>query len=49
MHFATNWPVDRLFSTYEVLIGAYRELISEFSLDEQVAMFSGNAEKLYGI
>jgi predicted TIM-barrel fold metal-dependent hydrolase len=47
--FATNWPVDRLFSTYDAVIDAYAEVISGFSQDEQVAMFSGNAEKLYGI
>ena len=45
--FATNWPVDRLFSTYDVLIDAYTEIIADFSDDEQAAMFSGNAERLY--
>jgi predicted TIM-barrel fold metal-dependent hydrolase len=47
--FATNWPVDRLFSTYDVLIDAYEEIIAAFSPDEQTAMFSGNAERLYRI
>ena len=47
--FATNWPVDRLFSSYDAVIDAYTEIIADFSRDEQVAMFSGNAEKLYGI
>ena len=47
--FATNWPVDRLFSSYEVLIDAYEEILLAFSQDEQVAMFSGNAETLYRI
>ena len=47
--FATNWPVDKLFSTYDTVIDAYTEIISDFSRDEQVAMFSGNAEKLYRI
>jgi predicted TIM-barrel fold metal-dependent hydrolase len=47
--FATNWPVDRLFSTYDVLIDAYEEIIAAFSQDEQTAMFSGNAERLYRI
>ena len=45
--FATNWPVDRLFSTYDVLIDAYTEIIADFSNDEKRAMFSGNAERLY--
>ncbi|MAG37114.1 MAG: hypothetical protein CL878_12835 [Dehalococcoidia bacterium] len=47
--FATNWPVDKLFSTYDVVIDAYTQIVAEFSQDEQIAMFSGNAEKLYGI
>ena len=29
--FGTNWPVDKLFSSYEVLIDAYTELIADFS------------------
>ena len=47
--FATNWPVDRLFSTYDELIGAYTEIISDFSETEKVAMFSGNSERIYRI
>ena len=47
--FATNWPVDKLFSDYDTVINAYSEIISEFSEDEQVAMFSRNAEELYRI
>ena len=47
--FATNWPVDKLFSDYNTVINAYTEIISEFSESEQIAMFSANAEKLYRI
>ncbi len=47
--FGTNWPVDKLFSTYDALIAAYTEIVADFSQDEQMAMFSGNAERLYGI
>tara|TARA_Y100000588_G_scaffold390762_1_gene497183 strand:+ start:1224 stop:2096 length:873 start_codon:yes stop_codon:yes gene_type:complete len=47
--FATNWPVDKLFSDYNTVINAYTEIISEFSKSEQIAMFSANAEKLYRI
>ena len=46
--FAANWAVDRP-CTYDVLIDAYTDIISGFSRDEQVAMFSGNAERRYGI
>ncbi len=47
--FGTNWPVDWLWSTYNNQIDAYTEIISGFSHDEQIALFSGNAEKLYRI
>ena len=47
--FATNWPVDSIWSTYDVLIDAYTEIISGFSPDDQVALFSKNAEELYRI
>lgn len=47
--FGTNWPVDRMFSSYPDVIDAYAEIISGFPRHEQVAMFSGNAEKLFRI
>ena len=47
--FATNWPVDWLWSTYDVLVNAYTEIISGFSRDEQIALFAKNAERLYRI
>ena len=47
--FGTNWPVDWLWSTYDNQIDAYTEIIAGFSRDEQVALFSKNAEKLYRI
>lgn len=47
--FATNWPVDRMFSSYPDVINAYAEIISGFPHAQQVAMFSGNAEKLFRI
>ena len=34
--FGTNWPVDKLFSTYDVLTAAYTEIVADFSKDEQV-------------
>ena len=45
--FASNWPVDKLFSTYDVLIDAYTEIVAGFSPDEKTAMLSGNAKELY--
>ena len=47
--FATNWPIDSLWSTYDALIDAYVEIIAGLSEDEKVAMFSKNVEELYRI
>ena len=47
--FGTNWPVDKLYSTYDVLINAYTELVADFTDDEQDAMLSKNASTLYRI
>jgi predicted TIM-barrel fold metal-dependent hydrolase len=45
--FGTNWPVDRLFSSYDPLIDAYETLIAELSASEREALFSANALALY--
>jgi predicted TIM-barrel fold metal-dependent hydrolase len=45
----TNWPVDRMFSDYATVVDAYAQIIRELSRDEQVALFSANAERLFGI
>jgi predicted TIM-barrel fold metal-dependent hydrolase len=47
--FATNWPVDRLYSSYGDVVDAYAELIADFSPAEQLAMFSENAERVFRI
>jgi predicted TIM-barrel fold metal-dependent hydrolase len=47
--FGTNWPVDRMFSSYPDVINAYAEIISGFPRDQQVQMFSANAERLFRI
>jgi predicted TIM-barrel fold metal-dependent hydrolase len=47
--FGTNWPVDRLFSSFTDVIDAYEELISGYSESEQIALFSGNAERIFKI
>lgn len=47
--FGTNWPVDRLWSSFDPLVCAYEELIGEFTSAEQVALFQGNAERIYRI
>jgi predicted TIM-barrel fold metal-dependent hydrolase len=47
--FGSNWPVDRMFSSYPDVINAYAEIISGFPRDQQAAMFAGNAERLFRI
>jgi predicted TIM-barrel fold metal-dependent hydrolase len=47
--FATNWPVDRMYSSYPDVVNAYAEIIKGFSHDDQVALFSGTAERIFRI
>lgn len=47
--FASNFPVDRLFGTYEGLWHAYAQIVSGASEDERAALFRGNAERIYRI
>jgi predicted TIM-barrel fold metal-dependent hydrolase len=45
--FGTNWPVDRLFSSYGDVVDAYDEITSEFSADEREALFRGTASRVF--
>jgi predicted TIM-barrel fold metal-dependent hydrolase len=47
--FGTNWPVDRLFSSYGDVIDAYAQIISGCSDAEQRALFSGNANRIFSL
>jgi predicted TIM-barrel fold metal-dependent hydrolase len=47
--FGTNWPVDRLYSSYGDLLDAYAQIIADFSEDEQRALFSGNAKRIFAL
>jgi predicted TIM-barrel fold metal-dependent hydrolase len=47
--FGTNWPVDRMYSSYPDVINAYAAIIAPYTETEQRAMFSGNAERLFNI
>ena len=47
--FGTNWPVDKMYSTYGEVIEAYRAIVDGLSGSERTAVFSGNAEKVYRI
>jgi predicted TIM-barrel fold metal-dependent hydrolase len=45
----TNWPVDRLYSSYGDVLDAYEQILGEFSPAEQEDLFSRNAERLFRI
>jgi predicted TIM-barrel fold metal-dependent hydrolase len=45
--FGTNWPVDRMYSSYDALVAAYDALISGCSSDERSALFFDNAARVY--
>jgi predicted TIM-barrel fold metal-dependent hydrolase len=47
--FASNFPVDKLMTTYSRLWNAYDEIVSDFSEAERDMLFWGNAEKYYRI
>jgi len=47
--FGTNWPVDRLFSSYGDVVDAYRELVDDLALPEREALFFRNAERIFRI
>jgi len=47
--FASNFPVDRLFSSYEALWNAYADIVGGASEAERDALFRSNAEKAYRI
>ncbi|NBR94286.1 MAG: hypothetical protein EBT44_05605 [Actinobacteria bacterium] len=43
----SNWPVDRLFSSYDLIMGYYRDYIEKLSTSEQKKILNKNATKLY--
>jgi predicted TIM-barrel fold metal-dependent hydrolase len=47
--FASNFPVDWLFTEYSSLIDTYLGLTASYSDDERQAMFASNAERWYGV
>ncbi|HJP27969.1 MAG TPA: amidohydrolase family protein [Dehalococcoidia bacterium] len=47
--FASNFPVDSLFSDYETLWNAYDEITSDFNEVDRVKLFRANAEHNYRI
>jgi predicted TIM-barrel fold metal-dependent hydrolase len=47
--FASNFPVDRLFSSYTTLWNAYASIVADASDSEKDALFRRNAERIYRI
>jgi predicted TIM-barrel fold metal-dependent hydrolase len=47
--FASNFPVDKLFSTYVALWGAFLTIAADASETEKLALFCENAERVYRI
>jgi predicted TIM-barrel fold metal-dependent hydrolase len=47
--FGTNWPVDRLFSSYGDVVDAYAEIIAHLPLPDRIALFSGNADRFFAL
>ena len=46
----TNFPViDKLLRSYDTVADAHAEIICAMSHNEQVALFSENAEKVFGL
>jgi predicted TIM-barrel fold metal-dependent hydrolase len=46
---ASNWPIDRLFGSYERLVGAYRTIVAALDDEERVAVLHGTADRVYRI
>jgi predicted TIM-barrel fold metal-dependent hydrolase len=47
--FASNFPVDRLFGSYEALWQAYASIVADASEADKDALFRNNAERIYRI
>jgi predicted TIM-barrel fold metal-dependent hydrolase len=47
--FASNFPVDRLFGSFERQYDAYRALVAGCSASERAKLFATNAERIYRI
>ena len=48
-HLLSNFPVDRLFGSFERQYDAYHSLVATFSAAEHERMVVSNAERIYGI
>ena len=44
---ATNWPIDRLYGTYDGLVAAYRTIVGELGAADRRALWHGTADRVY--
>ena len=45
--FASDFPTDKLFGSFDATVGAYAEIVAGFSLDERRDLFGRNANRVY--
>lgn len=45
--FASDFPTDRLFASFDRHLDAYHEIVADFSEDERHSMFSRNTNRVY--
>jgi predicted TIM-barrel fold metal-dependent hydrolase len=45
--FASNFPVDKLYSDFDTLYAAFREITKHFSVEERQMLFHDNAARYY--
>lgn len=45
--FASNFPVDKLYSSFKTLYGAFEAIVAAFSAEEQAKLFHDNAARWY--
>ena len=46
---ASNFPVDKLYGSYDEIYNAYKKVLEQYSDDENKKMFSTNANRIYTI
>ena len=47
--FESNYPVDKLSLSYQVLWNGFKKIVADFSEDEKHAMFYGTAARIYRV
>ena len=46
---ASNFPVDKLFGSFDQIYNTYKEILQAYSYDENKKLFSDNANEIYNI